>query len=101
MKRHFFPAVALFSALAHCGAEPSQPPAGDAATAPTDAAPTDAAPQPTADTAAVTNDSGCTGSMERCDGTCTDLDSDRGNCGMCGWRCSSALSCTGGQCVAP
>lgn len=96
MKRNFFPALVLLSAAAHCGAEPSQPPAGDAA-----AAPTDAAPQPMADAAAATNDSGCTGNTERCDGTCTHLDSDRYNCGMCGWRCSSGQSCTGGLCVAP
>ena len=54
-----------------------------------------------ADAAAATNDSGCTGNTERCDGTCTHLDSDRYNCGMCGWRCSSGQSCTGGLCVAP
>ncbi len=36
-----------------------------------------------------------------CGMTCTDLDSDESNCGMCGWACPSGRICAGGVCLPP
>lgn len=44
----------------------------------------------------------CCGTMSGCcGGTCTDLSSDRNNCGSCGKVCPPTQVCSGGQCGCP
>ena len=40
------------------------------------------------------------GGATRCEGICTDLDTDANNCGECGVRCSDSQVCRGGTCGA-
>ncbi len=41
----------------------------------------------------------CADGESVCGGVCTDLDTDRDNCGTCGTTCGDGLVCAGGQCV--
>ncbi len=38
---------------------------------------------------------------DRCGAACVDLESDNGNCGQCGSRCSANQLCQRGQCIVP
>ncbi len=42
---------------------------------------------------------GCSGTQEYCEDTCTDVSSDRYNCGGCGITCTSSQTCSEGKCV--
>lgn len=103
MNRTLSLSLALFFALTHCGAEasPSPSPAADAAAdsaATADAAPVDDATRPATDVPA-TPDGGCTGALSRCGDLCTDMNSDRYNCGECDVRCNTSQTCEGGNCT--
>ncbi len=43
----------------------------------------------------------CTGSESRCDGGCTDVQTDPNNCGACGTVCPAGQGCTAGGCACP
>jgi hypothetical protein len=47
------------------------------------------------------NDGGCPQTETSCAGTCTDLQTDTGNCGACGQSCAPAQSCVAGLCACP
>lgn len=40
----------------------------------------------------------CDGGLNRCAGSCVDLDADDGNCGSCGHSCPGANRCCAGSC---
>jgi len=43
----------------------------------------------------------CTGTQGCCSGVCTEVQTDRNNCGFCGRPCTGDYICAGGQCVCP
>lgn len=48
------------------------------------------------------NDVRCSATQQGCcNNTCTDLNTNRNNCGACGRRCDVFEICSGGQCICP
>jgi len=42
---------------------------------------------------------GCSSGLTACNSTCTNVQSDPGNCGACGTACLAGQACTAGQCM--
>ena len=59
---------------------------------------TPATPQPPAPSLPVTGGGTCRPGLTWCNGHCSDLSADIGDCGACGTACPSGQACTDGQC---